>query len=72
MWRFSSYEIRDGSICPAEGAKLEWYDPWPAFQNGRSQTVGQIPTAVQPAYQRLTTLVQRLEYFPGGETIRIA
>ena len=40
-WRHSLYEIRDGCIRPAEGADLEWYDPWPDFQRTRAQTVGQ-------------------------------
>jgi hypothetical protein len=64
-WRFSLYEIRNGCICPAEGAKLEWYDPWPDFQGTRTQTVGQAPAAVQPGYQSLMTLVHQLEYIPG-------
>lgn len=64
-WRFSSYEIRDGCICPAEGAKLKWYDPWPTFQRTRGQTVGQAPDGVQPAYRGLLKLVDHLEYFPG-------
>jgi hypothetical protein len=64
-WRFSVYEIRDGCIRPAEGAKLEWYDPWPDFQHTRAQTVGQAPAASQPAYQSLMKLVHQLEYLPG-------
>jgi hypothetical protein len=64
-WRFSMYEIRDGSIRPAEGAKLEWYDPWPDFQRTRAQTVGQAPAAAQPGYQSLMKLVHQLEYLPG-------
>lgn len=63
-WRFELYEIRDGCIQPAEGAKLEWYDPWPDFQGTPNQTVGQSPT-VQRGYQSLLKLVQRLEYVPG-------
>ena len=27
-WRFSAYEMRDMVIGPADGAKLEQYDPW--------------------------------------------
>jgi hypothetical protein len=64
-WRFSSYEIREGCICPAEGAKLEWYDPWLAFQVTREQTVGQMPDGVQPPFQSLMKLVSQLEYLPG-------
>jgi len=59
------YEIRDGCVCPAKGAKLEWYDPWPGFQSTRGQTVGQAPVGVQPAYQSLIKLVHHLEYVPG-------
>jgi len=59
------YEIRDGCIRPAEGADLEWYDPWPDFQRTRAQTVGQAPGAAQPAYQSLLKLVHQLEYLPG-------
>lgn len=29
-WRFSAYRIRQGRICPAPGAELQEYDPWPA------------------------------------------
>ena len=64
-WRFSLYEIRDGCIRPAKGAKLEWYDPWPDFQRTRAQTVGQAPAAAQPGYQSLMKLVHQLEYLPG-------
>jgi len=64
-WRFSSYEIRDGCIRPSEGAKLEWYDPWPAFQGTRKQTIGQAPQGAQPSYQSLSKLVHQLEYLPG-------
>ena len=64
-WRFSSYEIRDGCICPAAGAQLIWYDPWPEFQGTRTQTVGQAPGAAQPTYQSLMKLVHQLEYRPG-------
>ena len=64
-WRFDSYEIRDGCIRPTEGAKLEWYDPWPAFDGTRKLKVGQTPQAVQPGYQSLMKLVHGLEYLPG-------
>ncbi|MCU1338458.1 MAG: hypothetical protein JWO19_4039 [Bryobacterales bacterium] len=64
-WRFSLYEIRDGCIRPADGAKLEWYSPWPGFELSRTQTVGQTPAATQPNYQSLMKLVHQLEYLPG-------
>jgi|GEM_PF-1952913 len=57
--------MRDGCIRPAEGAQLDWYDPWPDFQGTRTQTVGQAPGAAQPAYQSLMKLVHQLEYRPG-------
>lgn len=31
-WRFTQYELWDGSIRPADGAKLIWYDPWEAYK----------------------------------------
>ena len=31
-WRFSSYELKDGYIRPATGAKLELYDPWKPYR----------------------------------------
>jgi hypothetical protein len=64
-WRFNLYEIQDGCIRPAQGAKLEWYDPWPDFQSTRRQTIGQAPDAAQPGYQSLMKLVHELEYLPG-------
>jgi hypothetical protein len=64
-WRISLYEIRDGCIRPAKGAKLDWYDPWPDFGRTRAQTVGQWPAGVQPGYQSLMKLVHQLEYLPG-------
>ena len=32
-WRFSSYELKDGYIRPAPGAKLELYDPWKPYRD---------------------------------------
>jgi predicted nucleic acid-binding Zn ribbon protein len=34
-WRFTRYEVRDGFICPAAGAKLERYDLWAECERGR-------------------------------------
>ena len=31
-WRFSAYEIREGFIRPAPGAKLTVYDPWEEYR----------------------------------------
>ena len=32
-WRFSSYELKDGYIRPAPGAKLALYDPWQPYRD---------------------------------------
>jgi hypothetical protein len=64
-WRFSLYELRDGCIRPAKGAKLEWYDPWPRFADTRKLAIGQAPASAQPDYQSLLSLVHQLEYRPG-------
>ncbi|NQV22122.1 MAG: hypothetical protein HQ511_11960 [Rhodospirillales bacterium] len=32
-WRYSQYDIVDGNIVPAPGAKLEIYDPWKIFED---------------------------------------
>ena len=34
-WRFSAYEIKDGYVRPAPGAKLEHFDPWEAYSEVR-------------------------------------
>ena len=49
-WKFNSYEIGNGYIRPAEGAKLEEYDPWVDFEESKSTT------AVKAPYLRLLEL----------------
>ena len=53
-WKFNSYEIRDGYIGPAEGAKLEEYDPWVEFERSKATT------AVKAPYLRLLELGREL------------
>ena len=54
-WRFDRYQIKDASIQPAPGARLEWYDPWAEF--GTSRTYNDVP----PPYQSLLRLAQELK-----------
>jgi len=56
-WRFSAYEIRDGYICPARGAKLNKYDPWELFERSREKRVPM-------PYSALVGLVEPLQ--PSG------
>lgn len=42
-WRFSGYELRNGSIRPQRGAKLEAYDPWDTFVGTRQKGDEWIP-----------------------------
>ena len=53
--RFNRYEVRDGYIRPAPGAKGEWYDPWEGFRASRSKQGRQ-----DPPYQSLIALVEDL------------
>lgn len=40
-WRFSKMEVQGNYLQPAEGAKLEWYDPWELHrQRLRGELVG--------------------------------
>lgn len=34
-WRYSRYEVHDGRICPRPKARLESYDPWIEYENGK-------------------------------------
>lgn len=52
-WRFSRYELHDGYIRPARGAKLEEYTPWDL--HARSRDTRQRHR--QPPYQELATLL---------------
>lgn len=58
-WRFSDYEIVDGSIRPAPGAELQEYSPWLDYEGSRTRGGG----AVLP-YQALLTLLQELDFRP--------
>jgi hypothetical protein len=42
-WRFSQYEIQNGYIVPAPGARLEEYDPWRAYSRAKQETAAQSP-----------------------------
>lgn len=59
-WRFSKYEIRNEAICPAEGATLEPYDPWEAFEDARAgnQPSGQGKRIIEPPYRQLFSVVR--------------
>ena len=58
-WRFSDYEIVDGSIRPAPGAELQEYSPWLDYKESRTRGSG----AMAP-YQALLTLLQELDFRP--------
>lgn len=55
-WRFDRYEIKGGSIQPAPGARLHWYDPWDEF--GKTRTHND----VQPPYRSLLKLARGLQF----------
>jgi hypothetical protein len=55
-WRFDCYEIKDGSIQPAAGARLQWYDPWEEFLKTRTSN------DIQPPYQSLLRLARELHF----------
>jgi hypothetical protein len=57
-WRFDRYEIKDGCIQPAPGAKMCRYNPGDGFTTNRANHV-------QPAYQSLLQLVRRIKFHPG-------
>jgi len=58
--RFSRYEIREGVIVPAAGAKIHWYDPWKDYVRSKNETRG------QPPYASLAVLFYKLD--EDGET----
>ena len=58
-WRFNRYELRDGYIRPAPGAKLEIYDPWAAFFD--------VQRKHDPPYRSLLNLVNDIASLPAGE-----
>ncbi len=53
-WRFSEYELRDGYLRPAQGAKLESYSPWDIYRDSRETAV----RAQTPRYQQLSALLE--------------
>lgn len=56
-WRFERYELRDGLICPAPGAKLEQYSPWDGFNMAS-------PSRSEEPYQRFLGLIDDLKFEP--------
>jgi hypothetical protein len=60
---FSAYEIRDGRIVPAAGAKIRWYDPWANYRRSITENRG------SPPYLSLVALVKRLEGEEGGQDL---
>jgi hypothetical protein len=51
-WRFDRYEVRDGCVRAARGARLEQYDPWDQYRAARDGD-----TRVDPPYAALVALV---------------
>src|SRR6266436_4930483 len=43
--RFSNYQLIDGRIAPAKGARLDRYDPWEEYEAGKSR--GEPPPYVE-------------------------
>lgn len=63
-WRFDRYEIRQGVLRPAQGAKLESYDPWAAFTEARSGWGG---TGGKAPYELLLDLVWSIRLLPTAK-----
>ena len=66
-WRFSRYEIRDGYIRPALGARLRRYDPWKRWLKTRAvsrRSDGSVRGATP--YRELLELLNKLEYRSVG------
>ncbi len=55
-WRFERYEIWDGCIRPASGAKLKPYDPWDEYRKALGARK-QVPTP----YESLFSLLGHVE-----------
>ena len=64
-WRFDQYEIKDGVIQPAAGARLEWYDPWRPFRETKKYK------DVASPYQGLLQLVAKLKFTSPGRLSRL-
>jgi len=65
--RWTRYEIRDGCIRPAPGAKLRRYNPWKLWLETRpvgrrSDSTGEAPTPYRALLEMLRTLEYRSEY----------
>ena len=56
-WKFDRYELRDGMIRPARGAKLSRYDPWEDQNSAAPLQQDRVP-----AYRSLLDMVNRLRY----------
>ena len=56
-WKFDRYELRDGMIRPARGAKLSRYDPWEDQNQAAPLQQDRVP-----AYRSLLDMVNRLRY----------
>ena len=66
-WRFSRYEIRDGYIRPAPGARLRRYDPWKRWHKTRAvnrRSDGSVRGATP--YRELLEMLNKLEYRSVG------
>jgi hypothetical protein len=58
-WRWSRYELRDGYIRPAPGARLSVYDPWKRWLDNRP--LGRRSDDGTP-YRALLNMLRSLEY----------
>src|SRR5918912_966861 len=58
-WRFEDYELRDGYIRPAPGAKLERYDPWADYRARQGKR------ELQPPYKSLLGLLDSIYLRPA-------
>ncbi len=69
-WRFDRYEVREGCVRPAPGARLEQYDPWDQYRAARDGD-----TRVDPPYAALVALVGVLADDPetvvDGDAVRL-
>ena len=54
-WRFTGYEVVEGSIRPAPAAELVEYDPWEDYLSARGRGVDRVPP-----YQSLLRLTEGL------------
>ncbi|MGD0076084.1 MAG: hypothetical protein ABSD31_17345 [Candidatus Binataceae bacterium] len=62
-WRWTRYELREGCICPAPGAKFRPYDPWKLWR--KTRPVGRrSDSGAQGAtpYRALLEMLRKLEY----------